>query len=239
MTYYSYKDLEAIGNRVVAAYAKLPSGQRDGVFQIDPVHMARELFHLSVEHFHLSQDGSVLGLTSPMEVGVEVFDDQMESVIYFLDGRTILMEKELLSDKFPLGRYNFTVMHELAHHLLFSLDANPARLRNLTARSDERDWPEWQADTLASVLLMPEKLVRSVLNYVGVHGGIYLLDSALCPETYRKFRDAAAILGVSKTALAIRLKRLGLLRHNDLSCPGGILDIYCEGGEPCCSNRAS
>lgn len=60
---------------------------------------------------------------------------------------------------------------------------------------------------------------------------IRLLDSLLCPEEYTKFRDAAAILGVSKTALAIRMKQLGLLEHSDLFSPGKIMDIFWEEGE--------
>ena len=171
-------------------------------------------------------------MTSPDEYWVEVFDEHMESKFCCLDGKTILIEQDLLSETVPLGRYNFTVMHEVAHQILFYYSAREGqKVKFRQYPSCERDWMEWQADTLAAALLMPERLVRKAMAYVALPPKIRLLDSLLCPEEYTKFRDAAAILGVSKTALAIRMKQLGLLEHSDLFSPGKIMDIFWEEGE--------
>ena len=240
MICFSRKDLERIAGKVVAAYMRSVPAREEDVYQVDPEYVAESLFHLSVERFHLSRNGSILGMTAPMEFGVEVFDDHMESGFYFLDGKTILIEQDLISEHVPIGRYNYTVMHEVAHQILFHLNARillKAALRQYPA--SEWDWGEWQADTLASAQLMPENLVRKVMAYVRLPQRIHLLDSQLHPEEYRKFCDAAVILGVSKTALAIRMKQLGLLEHNDLFCPGKIMDIFWEEEDTWRSKHAS
>ena len=229
MICFSRKDLERIAGKVVAAYMRSVPVQVEDVYQVEPEYVAESMLHLSVEHFHLSRNGSILGMTAPMECGVEVFDNDMERCFYFLDGKTILIEQDLMLEHMPIGRYNYTVMHEVAHQILFRLEArilSKAALRQYPA--SEWDWGEWQADTLASALLMPENLVKKVMAYVRLPQRIYLLDSQLNPQEYRKFCDAAAIMGVSKTALAIRMKQLRLLEYNDLFCPGKIMDIFWE-----------
>lgn len=240
MICFSRKDLERIAGKVIAAYMRSVPVREEDVYQVDPEYVAEGLFHLSVERFHLSRNGSILGMTAPVEFGVEVFDDHMESCFYFLDGKTILIEQDLISEHGPIGRYNYTVMHEVAHQILFYYSARKGQKTKFRQYpSSERDWEEWQADTLAAALLMPEQLVKKVMAYVALPPKIYLLDSLLYTVEYRKFRDAAAILGVSKTALAIRMKQLGFLKHSDLFCPGKIMDIFREEDDVCHSKLAS
>lgn len=241
MGYYSRKYLERIADKVVGAYSRLMEQREEPVFRIDPELLATLLLHLSVDRCHLSADGTVLGLTCPVELGVEVYDDQMKPFFYMLDGRTILVEKDLLEDA-PLGRYQFTVMHEIAHQLLSRLEKRPgaAVYRHMAGPSSStREWGEWQADTLAAALLMPPHLVRKALALVGLPDGIYILDELIYPQVYLRFRAAAALMQVSQTAFAIRLKQLGLLRHNDLFRPGSIVDIYREEDEVWTSQCAS
>ena len=240
MICFSRNDLERIAGKVVAAYMCSLSVPKEDVYQVDPEQVAQDLFHLSLEYLHLSLDRTILGMTSGSEYWVEVFDESMESLFCCLDGKTILIEQDLLSEKGPRGRYNYTVMHEVAHQILFYYSARKGQKTKFRQYpSSERDWEEWQADTLAAALLMPEQLLKKVMAYVALPPQIYLLDSLLYTVEYRKFRNAAAILGVSKTALAIRMKQLGLLEHSDLFCPGKIMDIFREEDEKCHSKRAS
>lgn len=229
MGYYSRRDLESIARKVTKAYYRLMEQRGETAFRIDPEFLATGLLHLSIKRYHLSKDGEILGLTSPVEFCVEVYDDQMAPLFCTLDGNTILVEKDLWLDA-PLGRYQFTVMHEVAHQLLSRMErSHKAVVYQSTAdRSPVRDWREWQADVLASALLMPRDLVQRVLTIVGLPHGIYLLDKELFSDDYMRFRDAAATLRVSQTAFAIRLKHLGLLQYNDLHWPGGIVDIVRE-----------
>lgn len=119
MICFSRNDLERIGKKVTVAYMRSREVSEDDVYQVDPEQVAQDLFHLSLAHFHLSSDRTVLGMTSSDEYWVEVFDEHMESKFCCLDGKTILIEQDLLSETVPLGRYNFTVMHEVAHQILF------------------------------------------------------------------------------------------------------------------------
>ena len=123
MICFSRNDLERIGEKVTVAYMRSREVSEDDVYQVDPEQVAQDLFHLSLAHFHLSSDRTVLGMTSPDEYWVEVFDERMESKFCCLDGKTILIEQDLLSETVPLGRYNFTVMHEVAHQILFYYSA--------------------------------------------------------------------------------------------------------------------
>ena len=48
------------------------------------------------------------------------------------------------------------------------------------------------------------------------------------PKEYRKFCKIAELLGVSKQAMAIRLKRLGLLKKDYLQNPYALADVEKE-----------
>lgn len=75
---------------------------------------------LNVEYQHLSYDGSILGMTSFTEMGVQVFEDDDNEAFFFLDGKTVLVEKDLNFDSKLKGRKNFTLMHEGSHlHFCF------------------------------------------------------------------------------------------------------------------------
>ena len=53
-------------------------------------------------------------------------------------------------------------------------------------------------------------------------------DDLMAPEEYEAFCEMCSILGVSKQALSIRMKNLGLLGEDQLSNPFGIMDIFME-----------
>lgn len=65
-----------------------------------------------VEYQHLSYDGSILGMTSFTEMGVQVFEDDDNEAFFFLDGKTVLVEKDLNFDSKLKGRKNFTLINK-------------------------------------------------------------------------------------------------------------------------------
>jgi hypothetical protein len=76
-----------------------------------------------------------------------------------LDGKTILIEKDLKDDVSRLGQHNFTVGHETAHQILsllypgdYTVKVRKERLLYYRAESEKRgpvrDWEEWQANAL-------------------------------------------------------------------------------------------
>ncbi len=179
------EELEALADRVYAAYEVLP--EADGL-RVDPTLLAEKLLGLKVVYRRLSRDGSILGLTAPAPVAVPVLEDGLRW--YALDGRTILLERGLLSPWVTPGRRNFTLMHEVGHRLLGLGGEAPA-------------------NRLASALLMPRSLLRRRLAACIWRSGP-LPDRRLDPDRWEAFCRLAETLGVSRQALAIRMEGLGL-----------------------------
>lgn len=239
MLYLSRRDIEHIAGRITADYSNLPQFKGQTVERIDPYTLAHDLLGLSVDHFRLSRNGTILGLTANREVGVEVYGENGEPCIYYLDGNTLLVEKELVSDPTQLGRYNFTVLHEAAHQILDRLtpqDRSQVQCRVLYYRGaiqqyPAQDWGEWQADNMASALLLPAFVVNAALTRFGLDGGIDILNRIYRPKEYQRFCEMADYLGASQQALAIRLKRLGLLKSEYLRNPHAMVDIEKDGDD--------
>lgn len=68
----SRKSLEAIAERVIRAYMKLPEVANRPVYRIYPETLAEKLLGLKIDYQHLSVDGSILGLTSYGKIGIEL-----------------------------------------------------------------------------------------------------------------------------------------------------------------------
>lgn len=137
----SRRDLEAIADRVIRAYMKLPEIVDQPVYRIYPEILAEKLLGLKIDYQHLSIDGSILGLTSYGKIGIELpgVDDSGE--VYLLDGKTVLIESDLREGIEQNGRRNFTIMHETSHQVLkmlfpqdFCLMIGGERLKSLEKR---------------------------------------------------------------------------------------------------------
>lgn len=239
MSYLSRNDIEQIAARVTNNYKRLPRFQGQAVEHIDPEILACELCGLRLDYVHLSRDGLTLGITSDGKVDVPVFGEEGEPILYFLDGDTILIEKDLKSAPEQRGRYNFTLMHETSHQILYRLFQSrtaPVHHRVVFYRGQApqypiQNWDEWQADRLASALLLPADLVWGALRKFGLETGIPILNKVFRPKEYKKFCEMAQFLGASKQALAIRLKRLGWLQKEYLRDPYALVDIVKEDDE--------
>lgn len=217
--YLSYAQLDTIADRVVRAYRKLPEVQAArAVHSVDPQLLLTKLLGLSVAYRHISRGGETLGMTSYEELEIEIFDKEEE--FFSFDGKTVLIEKDLLS-AYQTGRRNFTIMHEGCHHVLRMLypkdyaDGENSR-KVLRYRSTGGTWSreEWQVDRLTSSILMPQELVNQAMIRVGQRGKIKLLSPA--NEAYGRFCRMCELLGVSKQALCIRMMGLGLIEEAEL-----------------------
>lgn len=235
MGYLSRFDIEVIAARVANDYKHLPRFAGQPVNQIDPEILATELCGLQISHFHLSKDRLILGMTALTEIGVEVYDDSGQPRFYYLDGRTLLIEKDLKDNPALYGRYHFTVAHETAHQILAGLYPTDQVIHNriisyrgYNPQYPVCDWAEWQADNLASALLLPVEIVFGALHKFDLERGIEILNRIYRPKEYARFCEMAKFLGVSKQAMAIRLKQLGLLKRENLRNPYALADIEKE-----------
>ena len=228
-------DIEQIGNRIFNAYRKLPCVSSHGhISRVDPDVVLNCILGVDIQYHHLSVDGLTYGMTSTGELGVSLCD--MDE-LFILDGKTVLIEKNMLKNPKMAGRCNFTKCHEASHHIFKMLypndygsenDGTPTKVyfsRERTYSPDQpRDWEEWQADTLASYILMPEYLIGQGMFWLGMGERIELLNKIYSPYIYEKFCMLADMLGASKTALAYRMEKLGLIKENHLDNPYIVFD---------------
>ena len=92
------------------------------------------------------------------------------------------------------------------------------------------DWEEWQANALASAILLPKDLVMQGMYLFSLGEKIKMLNKVYAPRVYEQFKGLAEFLGVSKTALAIRMKQFGLIEQDYLDNPYRLTDVLCDGG---------
>jgi Zn-dependent peptidase ImmA (M78 family) len=128
-------------------------------------------------------------------------------------------------------RPRFTLAHELGHLLLGhgaymvseSVDAKDIESSSNTDLAEDDIRLEWQANYFASCLLLPRDLfVASALNMAArmdlIDRGHGLVFRDHQPVNVRNYYDLTSALmdayGVSRTAVSIRLKGLGLLRES-------------------------
>ena len=231
--------IEGIADRILKAYMNLPEIKGAEIYRIDPELLLTRVLGLKIEYAHLSLDGTVLGMTSFGEVEVEVYDEADGEYFLCLDGKTVVIDRGLIADTTKKGRCNFTTLHEGAHqafNMLFpkeyGVGAKAAELHFYTANSECKkpisDWEEWQANTLAGALLLPEDLVKKGMFLFGLSDKIKILNKIYSRETYDKFAALADFLGSSKKALAIRMKQLKLLEQDYLDNPFSMLEVVKE-----------
>ena len=76
---------------------------------------------------------------------------------------------------------------------------------------------EWQADTMGASLLMPRRIIENALakynqsNPIRVYG-----DNTITSKDKAVIRRMAAYIGVSYTALVIRLRDMGLFEYHNI-----------------------
>lgn len=84
MKHLSRFDIEAIAAKYVKAYMELPDVRNTKIYRIDPELLLEKVLGLTVEYQHLSYDGSILGMTSFTELGVQVLEDDDMAVTGFI-----------------------------------------------------------------------------------------------------------------------------------------------------------
>lgn len=101
-----------------------------------------------------------------------------------LDGKTILIESDLMKEGANIGRRNYTVSHESCHHILKMLFPHDygaqasGRSIHCCYRSNRGngDWEEWQVETLAAMILLPPECVVRSMERFGLGTQMRLLN---------------------------------------------------------------
>lgn len=222
MLYLSREQIEQIAERVIRYYKQTVVPERHLCYHVDPTELA-SLLGYSIDYQYLTTDGSILGKTASGKMWITVFDSDKTEMLYELDNRTILIEKRLLFNSRNTGRRNFTIAHELAHQIInrsFS-DYHGVECRvfcdyrrSVKPHKQIVDWHEWQADALASSLLLPPDAITDAMFMFGLGDKMKVLSRKYSQYKFERFCDMAEYLQVSRTALAYRMEQLGLLERN-------------------------
>ena len=241
MPYLSRGKIEQIASRVVTAYCGAEPQASSTGGRICPEILAQKLLGLKVEYRSLSRNGSILGMTAFEKVGVRVYENNAPSY-YFLDGHTILIDASLAEEGTNPGRRSFTLMHETCHQIfrmLFPAEyMPPAQCRKVCCCTSSMyghrirpiNWEEWRVNTLTAAILMPKELLIDQMHATGLGDKLRLLNKIFAPKEYEKFAAVAEAMGVSKAALAIRMKQLHLLDRDDLKDPYALVRVVCDEG---------
>ena len=172
-----------------------------------PIEEIIEAQGLIIEYQHLRKDMRVLGETVFENAEIPIYDMQArEYTTIFVEAGTILIDARLLMPG-QEGRMRYTLAHELSHWLLhkklfLGSDCLAAKVDSPDhALSSEAEQDvERQADLLATTLLIP---------IVKVKQAFYSLQGQLNSDGI--VSRLAALFGVSKQAMRIRLTRHNLI----------------------------
>lgn len=167
-----------------------------------------------------------------LEISYFEFDPR-ENIEGMRIGNQIILDHRLLDDS-KIGERNFTIAHECGHDLINWQDPSyvPQRVANYRIKrthkglKTEQDFKEWQANVVASCLLLRPDLVGWALfsfakkDKITVYGTdtFYREDKCI-------LRMMAQYLGVSQACLRYRLDRLNYLDHKPFSEYDPIMDI--------------
>lgn len=212
---------------------------------LDVEHLSECYAGLEVDYKDLTHNRSILGMIVFNDGYVPVYDaERNKAERLAVEEGTILIDSSLLEDD-QRRRGRFTHCHEVAHWFLhrhkYLVDKNQLNLFDLmpeegmtaikcrttdiesTGRKQlvsDDDWMEWQADYLASALLMPQepfiKVFQNYIELLGLEDRYEEMTAFINTDIYTDgvIKYVAEMFDVSLIAAKIRLKNLGLIRDN-------------------------
>lgn len=198
---------------------------------------------LTMDYQDLSHNRSILGMTVFNDCRIPVYDAENGTVKTIpVSEKTVLVDNSLLEEG-QEPRCRFTLGHEAGHWILHrhrylenkdqtslfeveavqptvqcrSVDIESANKRSYL--STDQEWMEWQADYMASALLMPRPVFQAtaqqILRQAGFNEGYVTKgiseDLDLFIESIPF--EMAAIFNVSIQAAKIRCDKLGVVRE--------------------------
>lgn len=206
-----------------------------------PIEEIIETFGIELDFKKIGVKDEVLGLTVFNDGYLNINDNSQEISMFFKEN-TIVIDEHLLNTSLE-HRLRFTFAHELAHWLLHKkLFSNPEQIELDTPRelkiycfkkclsdfwkfemletNSNRDLLEWQANYMASTILMPKptfiSYYKQLLMEMNIRQNYLYYDKQPCNlKNYHYIIDKLSfIFNVSKETVHIRLYKLNLLIDN-------------------------
>jgi len=200
---------------------------------VDIEKLSEEGLFLTIQNKMLGFSNAVLGMTAFEDVeGIPCLDDMFNPITIDLPAGTVLIHSWLIGYE---NRYRrrFTIAHECSHWMLHRTYHSPSnqkyqfrmqRSPYIACRSvnierpqhhleTDDDWEEWQADSLAAALLMPLAPFRHLAeNLIYGKGYRFFSEGKVTSDRIDIVEEISDRFMVSKTAVEIRLRQLGLIR---------------------------
>ena len=222
--YLSRADLSRIAGKYIDQYYTRFGISKDAPEPIDPERLASAVLGLNVKMLPLCSDGSILGLTVFQRCGFTVTLGDGTKLVEIFMPRDVVIDSALAADRCT-GCRNFTIAHEAAHHILADLFPNDygkaVKCRGHIAyreRNGQPSWEEWQANTLAAELLMPTFLVNAEIERAALCLPNGILYKSASDPNYEKILEMAARMGVSWSAIRIRLQQMQVIKDKPIHC---------------------
>ena len=219
----SKTDIDNIGENFVRDFCP-EALQKPMAIDIDS--FAQNYRDLQQDFQYLSHNGIYLGMMVFNDTsGIPVYNPAIKGLKFIsARARTIIIYIALLEEG-QEGRYRFTMGHEVAHDILHSeyyaynqdqmsfvgMEGIPAvQCRLDMAKPDcgrtfvtDKDWMEWQANSLSSAILMPASMVKKLTE-------AHCEAPPALRDAYR-VTDVCNTFNVSMLAAEVRLRGLGIL----------------------------
>jgi hypothetical protein len=236
----SYEDIENLAKEAMNGFM-VPAISAKCVRPIPIDAFATRRLGLRLEYTRLSDDGQILGITTYTDTDIDLYRYCRKDVIRVSEN-TILIDEHLMKplmlfDPDPeRGRRQFTIGHECAHQMIYRMESDEqkqkldlrysARTASVALRNLESadDWREWQANAMASALLMPAKYIELLLG----KRRLTLYGKRMNRPDKLLLENMCNRLGVSRSALTLRLRRLGYAKVLPASAFYDPTDIECD-----------
>jgi len=219
--FISNKELEELGESLIASYLK----GNDRCLCIDIEGFIKDYLGLEMKFVSFAEeDKGKIGFLSDGKTELSIYTEGRAVKVIYPKWHIVL--DNLLQSDLEFGRRRFTMAHEAAHYILEK--HNPmmsAQFHRVYDREKDYTVPELaelmnlnetQADKLAATLLMPRFIVERALKKYNREKPIKVYGSyILAPKEKITMRKMSDSLGVSFTALFIRLRDMELLEFRD------------------------
>lgn len=184
-------------------------------FDVDD--FAEFFLNCNLEVQDLSNNGCYLGKCFFNKGKTIVYDKENNSIkVLQVSEKTIMLDSSLYENKSKEALRRFTLAHECGHIIFhrkyFSTNELPVGYLSdyksslISEKRDlfsDRDWLEWQANTISACLLMNRYAVLTHIRNVG-----YSLDKLESYHAVSLAPQIAKIFNVSKDAAQVRLKKI-------------------------------
>ena len=225
-TYMSREELDELGEAIIKEYFRKHPNKAKSYVDVDD--FISNYLGLQLQYFCFAEEEmGKLGFLADGKTPLMVY--QFNRVIsHILPKNTIAISTAITGDK-EHNRCRFTKAHEASHFILarvnneeysarFYNDFDSQKIYGMQELSGMFNAGEWQANTLASAILMPRFLVEKTLDKHNQSRRVKCYGNyTLSIQDKKRIKAMANELNVSFSAFLIRLKDLRLLEYHDMS----------------------